>query len=512
MRCRAFVSLFLATFIGSPFEADLGAAQAQDVEIPRGPKVIATSGVPTVIYGQRDECTKHVAPSYEAFLERNAVTRAPEHGALSGGGVAERYSRSCNRRVPVRAIMYTSDPGYTGTDVVIFWDQDTVIINVVPAVMAQTSSSTLSIEAGAAPDQAPAQLDDGWEVAAPSQAGFDPAALAALAEKIESNDIRNVHAVIVEHAGRLVYEQYFSGRDEEWGYPIGDVNFDRDSLHDLRSVTKSVTSALLGIALGGDYQNAIEQPVIEYFKDLEGKFGAGVDDVTLSHVLTMTAGLEWNEMTVPYTNPKNDERRLNDTTDPVGMVLGRPVRDPVGSRWYYNGGLTHVVAGLIQRVTGKRLDKFAEETLFGPLGITKYEWLGSRAWSAEDPPSAASGLRMRARDLAKFGSLFLHGGVWKGQRVIPAEWVDLSTQRHVQKIAWSPDGTYGYGFMWYPGRITGSEGYRIIRAAGNGDQRIFIVPEKEIVVTVFAGNYNNFRHKSGEKVFARVMDARLSSN
>lgn len=512
MRCRAFVSLFLTTFVGSTFEAVLGAAQAQDAVIPRGPEVIATSGVATIIYGQRNECTKHVAPSYEAFLEMNAVTRPPEHGALSGGGVRERYSKSCNRRVPVRAIMYTSDPDYTGTDVVIFSDQDTVTINVVPAVMAQTPSSILSIEAGAVPDQVPAQLDDGWEVAAPSQADFDPAALAALTEQIESNDIRNVHAVIVEHAGRLVYEQYFSGRDERWGDSIGDISFNHDSVHDLRSVTKSVTSALLGIALGGDYRNAIERPVIEYFEDLEGKFGTGVEDVTLSHVLTMTAGLEWNEMTVPYTNPKNDEIQLYHTTDPVGMVLGRPVRDPVGSQWYYNGGLTQVLAGLIQRITGKRLDKFAEETLFGPLGITDYEWLGSTAWSSEESPSAASGLRMRARDLAKFGSLFLHKGVWKGQQVIPVEWVDLSTRRYVQNIPWSSDGTYGYGFMWYPGQIMGSEGYRIIRAAGNGDQRIFIVPEKEIVVTVFAGNYNNFRHKSGEKVFAKVMDARLSNN
>ena len=270
MRCRAFVSLFLATFIGSTFESDLGAAQAQDVDIPRGPEVMATSGVPTMIYGQRGECSKYVAPSYAAILETNAVTRQPEHGALSGGGVKERYSRSCDRRVPIREIMYTSDPGYTGRDVVVFWERDAVIINVVAAVTAQTSSPTPSIEAGALPDQAPARLDDGWEVAAPSRAGFDPAALAALTEDIESNDIRNVHAVIVEHAGRLVYEQYFSGPDERWGRSIGDKSFDRDSVHDLRSVSKSVTSALLGIALGGGYQNAIKQPIIEYFEDLEG--------------------------------------------------------------------------------------------------------------------------------------------------------------------------------------------------------------------------------------------------
>ena len=504
MRRRTFVSLFLAAFIGSTFGTDHGATQAQDA-----PEFVAISGVPTMIYGQRNECANDVAPSYEAVLEANAVTRPPEHGALSGGGVGERYSKSCDRRVPVRVIMYTSDPGYTGTDSVTFWGQDSVIINVVPAAMAQPPSSTVPTGSGAVLDQVPVRLDDGWAVAAPSEAGFDPAALAALTAEIENNNIRNVHAVIVEHAGRLVYEQYFSGLDERWGRSMGDISFHYDSLHDLRSVTKSVTTALLGIALGDDYQNAIDEPIVNYFEDLEGKFGAGVEDITLRHVLTMTAGLEWNEIDVPYT--ENDELRLNDAPDPISMVLGRPVRDPVGSRWNYNGGLTQVLAGLIHRKTGKHIDKFAEETLFGPLGITSYEWLGSTAWSPEKFPSAASGLRMRTRDLAKFGSLFLHKGVWKGQQIIRAEWVKLSTQRHVQNIPLVLDGTIGYGFMWYAGRITGNDGYHVIGAAGKGDQRIFIVPEKEIVVTVFAGNYNN-SHRSGTKVLAKVMDARLSGN
>ena len=132
MRNKPWASLVFCATLASAFHADLGETQAQDVEIPSGPEITAISGVPTVIYGQRNKCTKHVAPSYEAVLERNAVTRPPEHGALSGGGEGERYSRSCKRRVPVRAIMYTSDPGFAGTDVVVFWGKETVIINVVP--------------------------------------------------------------------------------------------------------------------------------------------------------------------------------------------------------------------------------------------------------------------------------------------------------------------------------------------------------------------------------------------
>lgn len=339
----------------------------------------------------------------------------------------------------------------------------------------------------------PVQREDGWPVAAAGTAGFSEAALAALTQAIRDGVYLNTHAVLVEKAGHLVYEAYFEGKDERWGVPLGNVVFDHQTLHDLRSVSKSVTSALLGIALGGDYETALATPLPAYFPDLKHRFGPDLGQVTLQHALTMTAGLEWNEMTVPYTDRSNDEIQLYYTYDPIGMVLSRPLRDPPGSTWYYNGGLTQVLAGLIERKTGMPLDRFAEEALFAPLGITDYEWLGSSLWPSGSSPSAASGLRLTARDLAKIGSLFLHQGRWQGQQVIPAEWIARSTERYVQDIPWGPPGVYGYGFMWYPGHTKGIPGFRIIRAAGNGDQKIFILPEQEIVVTIFAGLYNQNR-------------------
>ena len=222
----------------------------------------------------------------------------------------------------------------------------------------------------------------------------------------------------------------------------------------------------------------------------------------------MTAGLEWNEMTVPYTSADNDEIRLYYTSDPVELVLARPVRDPVGTKWYYNGGLSQVVAGVIERKTGDPIDRYAEKVLFGPLGITKYEWLGSSQWKRGTSPSAASGLRMRARDLAKIGSLYLHNGAWNGRQVIPADWVALSGQPHVKKIPWGGStGAYGYGFMWYPGRMKGPAGHRLIRAAGNGDQRIFLLPELKLSITMFAGNYNDYTYRSDARVLEHVMAA-----
>ena len=367
--------------------------------------------------------------------------------------------------------------------------------------------------ARAAEPGAPVAADDGWPVARAADAGFDAAALAQLSAGLRGGRYPNSHAVLVAAAGRLVYEIYLAGEDQRWGTSLGHVSFDQESLHDLRSVSKSVTSALLGIALARhdpeiDFAAAVARPLADYFPDMAGKFGPGVGEVTLQQVLTMTAGLQWNEMTVPYTDRENDEIRLYYTEDPVAMVLARPLVDTPGDRWYYNGGLTQVIAGLIERLTGKPLDAFAEEALFAPLGITDYEWLGSSLWPRGSSPSAASGLRLRTRDLAKIGMLFLENGRWQGKQVVPAAWIELSTRRHVRDIPWGAGGLYGYGFMWYPGHREGDPKSRVIRALGNGDQRLFILPDEGLVVTVFAGVYNRFDLANGERILAALLAAR----
>ena len=366
----------------------------------------------------------------------------------------------------------------------------------------------------AADPGSPLAVEDGWPVATAAEAGFDPAALEKLTEDLQAGVYPNTHAVLIEQGGRLAYEIYLSGRDERWGNSLGEVAFDSDDLHDLRSVSKSVTSLLLGIALAQeedptDYAAALARPLVDYFPDLADQFGKGVEDVTLEQALTMTAGLQWNEMEVPYTDPKNDEIQLYYTKDPVALVLARPLVDPPGSRWYYNGGLTQVMAGLIERKTGQPLDDFAEEVLFGPLGIEKYEWLGSGLWPKGSSPSAASGLRLRPRDLAKIGSLMLHQGAWQGRQVVPPEWIALSAERRVQEIPWFPDGRYG--FMWYPGLQPnpGEAGAKtpVLRAAGNGGQTLFILPEQDLVITILAGNYNRRDRRIATPILEAVLAA-----
>lgn len=353
----------------------------------------------------------------------------------------------------------------------------------------------------------PLQQSDGWAIASPEAAYLDVKALSNLTRLIERGvEYPNTHAVLIEHAGQLVYEAYLEGNDE---VPDSDTAkhraFDADSLHDLRSVSKSVTSALLGIALGDDYAEALAAPVTTH---LEGVwFGPEMGAVTLQHVLTMTAGIEWDQWAHPYGDPKNDEYQLSLADDPVAMVLNRPVKHRPGTVWKYSSGLTQVLAGIIEQRTGKRLDVYAEEMLFKPLGITEFEWHGSRHWRPEGTPSAGWGLRLRARDLAKIGSLFLHMGVWKGRQIVPAEWVRLSGQRHVVEMPWGSRGVYGYGFQWWSGRSKSIPSYQIIGAFGNGGQRLLIVPDRHLAVTVLAGNYDSAYQDNGNRMLGRIAPA-----
>lgn len=356
------------------------------------------------------------------------------------------------------------------------------------AVCVPLSTSALEI------NTAPAELGDGWSVAEPSNAGLDPQALSEIVEKTDTGWIPNVHALLIEHEGRLVFERYWPGEDESVTGPIGYVEHGPATRHDIRSISKSVTSLLLGIALADAAQDALARPIASFFPKRED-LGHALDAVTLHHVLTMTAGFAWNETIVPYTDERNDYQRLVTNDDPVGYVLAKQLSDEPGSRWNYNSGLTDLTAGVIETLTGQPLTDYADEVLFGPLGITDFEWLRPTAWPSDNFPSAGAGLRMRARDLAKIASLVLHDGKWQGRQVVPADWIGASTTRHVEDFPWSSGGAYGYGYFWYPGSIKDGRsmihGSAVIRAIGYGNQGVFVLPDAGFAITVFAGNYDD---------------------
>ena len=204
-------------------------------------------------------------------------------------------------------------------------------------------------------------------------------------------------------------------------------------------------SALVGIALGEGKIQSLEEPVVRWFPEYPELDTPERRRVTLAHALAMTSGFEWNE-DVPYNDPRNDEIRMTRDAHPLRYALSRPFAHDPGSEFNYNGGLTQVMAAVLVRATKVSLQEYARKKLFEPLGITDVEWMGNLAGI----PAAASGLRLRARDLAKFGSLYLHGGKWNGKQVIPASWIERSTRRHFRfRARTGPDagGEFGYGYL-----------------------------------------------------------------
>ena len=332
---------------------------------------------------------------------------------------------------------------------------------------------------------------DGWTTATADSLGVDSKRLAALTQSVRAWPELGVHAILIERAGQLIYEEYFDGFDERWGQPLGRVSMSATQLHDVRSVTKSVVSALTGIALGAGAIKSLDQPVVEWFPEYADLNTAERRRVTLAHVLGMTSGLEWNEE-VPYNDPRNDEIRMTRDTQPLHYALSpRFAHDP-GSEFNYNGGLTHVMGAVLERATRTPIEEYVRTKLFVPLGITEFEWLGDLAGM----PAAASGLRLKPRDVAKVGSLYLHSGRWNGTQIIPADWVDASTRRQFRfrsQGSRPAGGEYGYAYFWWYNCYPTPAGLIEARTAiGNGQQRIFVLPGLDMVVTILAGRYNDF--------------------
>src|SRR5262245_41895818 len=268
----------------------------------------------------------------------------------------------------------------------------------------------------------PQVAKDGWRVETQTKAGIDPQPLCALTEKIKNSNT-NVHSVIVVRDGSLVFEHYRTGFDQKWGTPIGQVDHGPDVKHDLRSATKSVVSLLVGIALDRRLIASIDDPVFEFFPEYASLRTPATDRILLRHLLTMSSGLAWDENR-PYSDPTNSEIRMIFALDPYRNVLEQPLATEPGKEWNYSGGSTALLGAILQKVSKKKLLEFAREALFDPLGIVDVEWVTM----PNGEVSAASGLRLRPRDMAKLGQLVLMRGIWNGKQILSATRLEESVK------------------------------------------------------------------------------------
>ena len=264
----------------------------------------------------------------------------------------------------------------------------------------------------------------------------------------------------------------------------GIVHHNDTVLHDMRSVSKSVVSACIGIAVSQGKIKNVDQPVFDFFEDYAQYKNEGREKLTIKHLLTMTSGLKWNEE-VPYDNPENSEIQMIISGDGIGFVLSRELETEPGTTWKYNGGTTELLAEIVKRVSGKNIHEFAKEYLFKPIGIITSQWTVSPSTNS---PAAASGLRLTSIDMLKFGILYHHEGQWGGEQIVPKEWVGESLKSHINR----PDGGgYGYQF-WILNYTINGEQLTIPAAVGNGDQRIYFDKKNNLLTVTTAGNYNKW--------------------
>jgi CubicO group peptidase (beta-lactamase class C family) len=332
-----------------------------------------------------------------------------------------------------------------------------------------------------------AAIGDGWPTATPESVGLDGLGLCGIAARLAASNA-NIHAVVIARRGTLVFEQYFPGYDEPWGMGGGPHEFDAATKHDMRSVSKSVVSLLVGIAIDRELIKSADEPVVKFFPDYSAVKSPGWDAVTLRHLLTMSSGIQWDENR-PWKDPQNDEPHLGSEADPFRYVLSKPIAAPPDTVWTYNGGGTDLLGNIIERVSGKSFEVFAREALFTPLGISDWEWMKYR----NEHVAPAAGLRLRPRDAAKIGQLVLNKGAWNGKQIVPAKWIEQSVTPRFQAIGYF-GGLFYYGQQWWMGRtLSGDKDVKWIAAMGLGGQRVFIVPELDLVVMTTSGLYGSGR-------------------
>ncbi len=327
------------------------------------------------------------------------------------------------------------------------------------------------------------------------EAGFDAMQLCAVLKDF-TNGKTNFHSLIIERQGVVVAELYKRGKDETIYSLFGrETGFDAATRHDVRSISKSVISLLWGIAQAQNITPPLNTPVLDLLPELASLKNQGRESITIAHLLSMSSGLDWNEPNA--YNSSNDEIGLYWRSSQAKYVFDRPMVAPVGTRFNYNGGGTAVLAQLLADRVGMPLPDYARKVLFEPLGITDWEWTND----VRGRPLAFAGLRMRPNDLARIGRMVLNQGQWKGRQIVPADWLSESTRAHLD----TGDGPQ-YGYQWWAGKIDAMSAKHDWAAGfGNGGQRLFLVPDLDMLVVMTAGDYNKPIGMQNYQLFKRIV-------
>ena len=310
------------------------------------------------------------------------------------------------------------------------------------------------VAASAQPDPkcaTPNRANDGWHIADPGAEGMDNDRLCSIGVHF----VGKGDAVLVARHGVLVYEHYFTAEDPP---QLGLVTFDANTTHTLRSVSKSVVSLVLGIAIGNGQDQRPRSAGGADAGGISGPADAGARSHHVAAFADHDAGARLEQEATSTGDFRNDETTMGQSPDPIRYVFSRPIADPPGTTFRYSSAAAQTIARLLRQVAGQPIDTLARATLFEPLGITDFDWRKTRSGE----PSAYAGLWLRARDALKIGQLVLDRGAWQGHQVVPAGWIQAATSSEGSHLAF-------YGYQFWLGHSPFREGTVAWAAAkGNG--------------------------------------------
>lgn len=313
--------------------------------------------------------------------------------------------------------------------------------------------------------QEPLQKNDGLECSTLSGAGIDSIYFYKLTEDILNGKMATIHSLLIAKDNKLVFEEYFHG-------------YDCNKLHLMESVTKSFTSALIGIAIDKQFIPDVNEPVLNYLQKWDStQWVRNEYDIRIKHLLTMTAGLDWK----PFTpNEYNDDVNIYISPDYIAYILNKDLKNKPGEKFFYNNRLMFLQGHLIEESTRLTVDSFATKYLFNEMGTKLHQWKKYDNGITE----TGGGLKLLPRDMLKFGLLYLNNGKWKDKQIISSEWIKPSTEK--QTFA----GNQYYGYNWWIKNYTINNAViNVYYALGHGEQTIMVIPDANFVFVMTAGNY-----------------------
>ena len=381
------------------------------------------------------------------------------------------------------------------------------------ALLAGSPSAPLTAQA------APARVE--WPRATPAKVGLNVAVLDSIDAEIRSGRYGYIDRMLVIRHGQVAYDKSYpvdydaaygalakvpgglNAHDltgpynyyNTWWHPY----YRRGDLHTLQSVTKTVSSVIIGTAvMRGDFPS-IDAPVLSFFDTTKV---ANIDDrkrrMTVRHLLTMTGGFDWNE-SLPYTDPRNTATALEESADWVRFTIDRPMMREPGTQFNYSSGESALLAHIFRKATGKDIEEYGAAHLFRPLGISRWFWKRTPSGTAD----TEGGLYLEASDLARIWQLFLQRGMWKGQRVVSDDWVRQSVTPAVATGTGPNASRYGLKWWLHPDPLDPAK--FVWAGSGFGGQLPVAFPDLDMVVV-----FNGWNIAGGKQLAFRAIQGRIA--